>query len=565
MKPATRRFRFLPLGLLAWAGGWAAWAAQPAAAPSGPVVELPKFEVTDSRLLPPPESWRYAEIPGFEILSNMSAGATKRFVSDFHLLQQAVAAIMPGLAGGAVPVPTALILCSRGNSFDQFVPENQSETRFGSNSLFFSNSERTAIVVDFAIAELQLEGDRTVESDPYRAFYREYFRHLIRRQSATPPPVWFEEGLVQIFSAIDFNRKWITFAQIGDGFGGEKTGDFNRLLAQHALIPMQELLESEQPRERSAYWSAQCYAFVHLCLYGENKKYQKPFLTFLQRAGREPITEELFKACFKMSYKDMGLTLRGYIGFTNYQAMQYTAKKGEELPAPPPVNLVDAPDAVVGRLKGEVLRLAGHGTAARNALIAPYVRGERDPRLLAALGLDEKLAGNDERARKFLEAAAAGKAVRARAWLELARLRFADAKAKPAAPGGKLTPAQLAPVIEALKTAQMQPPELAGVYALAAEMWMASAANPTRDQFAAVVRGVNLFPRDFNLLLQATLLAAGRGFPAEARALAAHGVKIATEPAVQDRFRMLQAAVERDHPETLKPEPAKPAPAPAAK
>jgi hypothetical protein len=565
MKRAARRMRFLPLCLLVWAGGWMVWAAQPAAAPSGPVVELPKFEVTDSRLLPPPESWRYAEIPGFEILSNMSAGATKRFVADFHLLQQAVAAIMPGLAGGTVPVPTALILCSRGNSFDQFVPDDQSATRFGSNSLFFHNAERTAIVVDFAIAELQLEGDRTVESDPYRAFYREYFRHLIRRQSATPPPVWFEEGLVQIFSAIDFNRKWITFAQIGDGFGGEKTGDFNRLLAEHALIPMQELLESEQPRERSAYWSAQCYAFVHLCLYGENKKYQKPFLTFLQRAGREPITEELFKACFKMSYKDMGLTLRGYIGFTNYQAMQYTAKKGEELPAPPPVNLVDAPDAVVGRLKGEVLRLAGHGTAARNALIAPYVRGERDPRLLAALGLDEKLAGNDERARKFLEAAAAGKAVRARAWLELARLRFADAKAKPAAPGGKLTPAQLAPVIEALKTAQTQPPALAGVYALAAALWMASAAAPTRDQFAAVVRGVNLFPRDFNLLLQTTLLAVGRGFPAEARALAVHGVKIATEPAVQDRFRMLQAAVERDHPETLKPEPSKPAPAPAAK
>ena len=39
-----------------------------------------------------------------------------------------------------------------------------------------------------------------------------------------------------------------------------------------------------------------------------------------------------------------------------------------------------APDADVGRIKGEVLRLGGYGDAARNALIAPYVRGERDPR-----------------------------------------------------------------------------------------------------------------------------------------------------------------------------------------
>ena len=34
------------------------------AAVTEPVIELPKFEVTDSRLLPPPEAWHYAEIPG---------------------------------------------------------------------------------------------------------------------------------------------------------------------------------------------------------------------------------------------------------------------------------------------------------------------------------------------------------------------------------------------------------------------------------------------------------------------------------------------------------------------
>jgi hypothetical protein len=100
--------------------------------------------------------------------------------------------------------------------------------------------------------------------------------------------------------------------------------------------------------------------------------------------------------------------------------------------------LQDAPDAVVGRIKGEALRLAGHGNEAHNALIAPYIRGERDPRLLAALGLDEKLAGNVDRARKFLEAASNAKVDRARAYLELARLRFAAAQATPKAAQGRL-------------------------------------------------------------------------------------------------------------------------------
>ena len=63
---------------------------------SPPVVELPVFEVKDSRVLPPPESWKYAEIPGFEILSRISERETKRFVRDFLLLQEVIEVIMPG-------------------------------------------------------------------------------------------------------------------------------------------------------------------------------------------------------------------------------------------------------------------------------------------------------------------------------------------------------------------------------------------------------------------------------------------------------------------------------------
>lgn len=517
-------------------------------APSSAIVELPTFEVTDSRLLPPPESWRYAEIPGFEILSNMSASATRRFVDDFHLLQRVVREIMPGLTQGQVPVPTALILCGRGNSFDQFVPADQAAGRFGKNSLFFQNPERAAIVVDFALAELQIDNDTTEESDPYRGFYLEYFRFLIRRQMDPPPPAWFEEGLVQIFGAMDFNRKWVTFAQIGDGFGGEKIGDFNRRLAKRALMPMKDLLEGTGRQQRGAFWSAQCYAFVHLCLYGMNKQFQKPFVTYLQRLSREPATEQLFKECFQKSYNQMALELRGYIEFTNYSAVQFTAKKGQELAKPPSIELVVAPDAVVGRLKGEVLRLAGHGVEARNALIAPYVRGERDPRLLAALGLDERTAGNDERARKFLEAAAKAKVDRARAWLELGRLRLAAAKTKPGAANGKLTSEQTADVLTPLFNARQRPPHLAEVYTLIAETWSASINPPQREHLEVVIEGVRLFPQDVQLLTQATLLAAKRGFPAEARSLAEYGTRAPIPAADQDRFRLILSAVERDHP-----------------
>jgi hypothetical protein len=541
----------------------AAAAESGATKPAGEVIELPKFEVTDSRLLPQPEAWHYARIPGFEILSNASQGATKRFVGDFLLLQSAVEAIMPGLSRGHVPVPTALILCGRGNSFEQFVPAEQEAFRFGRNALFFQNPERAAIVVDFALAEIQLTDNTTEESDPYRGFYLEYFRYLIRRQMSRPPPPWFEEGLVQIFAAMDVSRKWITFGQVGDGFGGEKTGDFNRRLAERALIPFRDFLERDRPTERGTFWSAQCYGFVHLCLYGMNKKHQRGFITYLQRLETEEPTEALFKDCFKLSYDQMGLELRSYIDFTFYQATQFRAKKGEELPKPPEIALQKAPDAVVGRVKGEVLRLAGKGTEAREALIAPFIRGERDPQLLAALGLDEKLAGRDERARKFLEAAVAGKTDRARAYLELGRLRLAEAKAAPVAPRQLLTAAQVQGVLTPLFVARTLQPPLAEVYALIAQTWTLSAQAPERGHFDVVLEGVRRFPRDTGLVLDAALLAAKRGFASDAAKLARHGARVAKEPGEQDRFRLLEAAIERDvgQPDTPVAKPEEPPPA----
>ncbi len=519
--------------------------APPPTVANEPPIELPKFEVVDSRMLPLPESWHYAEIPGFEILSNVSERETRRFASDFLLLQEVIRIIMPALNRGRSDVPTALVLCGRGNGFDEFLPAEQKDQAFSKNSLFFENPERTAIVVDFALPELQLDNDTRIEADPYRSFYREYFRFLIRRQLGTHPPPWLEEGLVQLFAGIDFNNKWIEFGLVGDGFGGNKPGDFNVLLAKRWLMPLGQMFAGDA-NSSDAFWAAECYAFVHLCLYGENKKYQKPFLQFVSRLGEEPATEEWFKQCFHCTYEEMGIELRGYLGFTNHTYVQYKAKKGQKLPEPPPVTIRDATQSEVGRIKGEVLRLGGHDDEAHLALIAPYIRGEKDPRLLAALGLDEVVAGHDDRARKFLEVATQEKVVRARAYLELARLRYkaalADAKA-----GGKIASAPLASILDPLAVARHQPPPLADVYLLTADAWSHASVAPTREQFAVVVEGVREFPTNAELLMQAVQLAAKSGFDDDAQKLADFGVKVfASSPAEHDRFELVAAALRRD-------------------
>src|SRR4051812_13636502 len=96
---------------------------------SEPVIELPKFVVTDSRELPPPEAWRYATMPGFEILSNASDKATQRLIRDFDQFRQALGHVWPVQSRPTRPV--SLIIAGRGNKFDAFMPPGKSSADAG--------------------------------------------------------------------------------------------------------------------------------------------------------------------------------------------------------------------------------------------------------------------------------------------------------------------------------------------------------------------------------------------------------------------------------------------------
>jgi hypothetical protein len=538
------------LSVVALAAGLSRACAADPPPPASDIVELPKFEVTDSRILPPPEKWHYAAIPGFEILASISERETKRFVRDFLLLQDAIGILLPAMSHTDVTVPTSLILCGRGDGAERFVPADRGDDTYRTSAFFFDDPERAAIVVDFALSELQLDAATTVDADPYREFYKEYFRHMIRHQVGRPPP-WFEEGLVQMFSAIDFDRKTITFAEIGDGFGGGKDSDFNRLLHEHFLMPFPEMFAHDVVTT-DAYWSAQCYAFVHMCLYGRGKIYQQGFLKFLTRASREQPTEEMFKECFKKTFKQMETELRGYVEFTDHKYVEMRAKKGQELPEPPPAVLRAATEAEAGRIVGNALRLGGHGGDAHLALIAPYIRGSRDPQLLAALGLDERLEEHNDRAKKFLEAAVQAKVVRPRAYLELARLRYEAAQAAKDDEGKfTLTPAQVADVLAPLTAASAQPPPLAEVYELAAEVWSHSSRPPGRADLKLINQGVMAFPRRAVLLARAADLNLRHGDPEDARKIITYALDVLPNSPARIAIEQLR--------DELPPEPPKPA------
>ena len=549
-----------------------------------PPVALPAYTVTDSRGLPPPEAWRYAQIPGFEVLSNASDRETGKLLRDFQLFNQAIGVIWPALLNNSSG-PVSLIICGRGGKFDDFVPKGTATGPMEAHSsLFFSTPEHSAIVVDFQTRDIVLAGleaenasgvpnSGTMEVDPYKQLYREYVHALMARTSPRLP-AWCEEGLVQLVMGMKFDRRSIEFAKLEDpnavsvaqflaaseNAASEAAGevatataaaedqDFNAALQRRALMPLQEMfaVAHDSPVARNplhSSWAKQSAAFVHLCLYGENQRFQKGFLTFLLRGAKEPVTEALFQECFGLTYKKMLVELRGYIDFTNYKSIQMIAKKGGEIPEPAPLVLRAATEAQVGRIKGDAQEMAGRTDDARRTFLAAYARGERDPALLAALGLHEHAAGDDERAQKFLEAATAAGVVRPRAYLELARLRYSAAVAKPAGAAGKLSDAQTAGIATPLLVARSQPPALPEIYLLLADTLVLGAGSPPRETLQVLLDGVNLFPRRLGLAYQTAVLCARAGELKGAAALIELGLRTSPDDKTRTLFAELKASL----------------------
>ena len=551
-----------------WGGAGVAFAtAQPASDSSRDVVVLPTITVNERRDALPPEQWLYADIAGFEILSSGSAANTQRFLRDFLLLRSAIDAVMPGLQRGAEQEPGIVVLCDRDGDFARFLPESQQADAYRTNHWHFNDGRRSAIVINIGLPAIEIDGGAlgpppgvpfptlgpagigdegadpdtavdeqlTLEVDAFRTFRQGYFRQLFRRQTGAVRVPWLEEGLVQVLGAIDFNKRSITIGRIGDGFGGPRTGDFGELLRSRGLMPMAEFF-AEEGTTPSALWSAQAYAFTHMCLYGRGKRFQESFARLAQTAMAGPVTEAQVESLFGLTYAQLGREVRGYIDFTDHRYERFAAAKGEQLPEPALVPLQDASDAVAGRLVGTVLALAGKDEEARRVMVAPVTRQAEDPRLLAALGAFEQDRGNTGRAQRLLMAAVDAKVDRADAYVRLATAQLAVLTSTGET---SYALARLAPTIAVLEAACRYAPPSAPVYAGLAAAWLRCADAPPAGALGLVNDGVMRFPQDATLLLRAAELNVRHGDPADARELIAFG------------RRTLQSAAARDVLETL--------------
>jgi len=527
--PHSKRAALRLLFALCALGVSTAHAAEPPRPNAGPVVQLPPMLVEESAS---GLQWYYINAGNVEILSRCSSSITYDLADAWLKQLQLLRVLVPEEFLVQRQVPSVLVLYAQ--ELEQSVSaEIQKDLQ-----------ARNATGTEVNLAPSMRLGDRDMDatiSYVDQALFNAaglsitsgHVRHLLRGR-VPELPGWLVDGIERNVRRADFVQYPIT---LGPAVwqGSMETDAFLWDAARpRAVLPASELfatgaarvLESQHVRRIETRESTQ-ELFVRWALLG-GAATREALWKFASRAAEVPVTEADFEAAFGFDYSELRDRLSDYLP----KAAGET--KGIEpgtLPRLPRLVIDHATPNQVARIRGEWERLAiGHVhrrlpearepylAQARRTLHRAYDAGDRDPRLLATMGLVEVDVANDAAARPFLEGAVAGRVVRPRAYYELARIRWAELQQ--GVPENKaFSFAEIAPVFVLLRRALAQTPPLPEVYSLIAEAWSRCDTAPEAADWPEMEQGVRYFARQAGVAMPTARAYARHGRKAEATAV----------------------------------------------
>lgn len=548
------------------------------------LVNLPPF-VVDETL---PNRWRYAKIPGVEVLSCCSDDVTQQLIEQNDRLYQLLEVFLPRSLQPQFAVPTTYVLYpERGMPS---LARKLSDTLIGRTPMAVGNIQFMpnircpgvdSLVLCFVLKDFR-SGWHQVQLTPG-------FLHYLLSARTPTLPQWYVDGMLELYRRASLSTDF----SVGLGgslgpplpFGGggrppdnalkvdqtvwlspqdtemvvklsEKKSGGEKLypqLEKHLLkerqwVPLAELFAPWRSTNEQELWLLRNEAalFIRWAFDPDGYALRQSLWRFVAESCSGGATEELFKSCFDMTYAEADRALRAYLP----QAVRHSFS----LPSPdfrtaPQADLRPATLSQRCRLKGRLERLEvayvqkifpqavpAYRQQALDTLRKSYDEGDRNPELLAELGLCHCDAGNDVAAKPFLEAATKAGVMRPRAWLELARVRY---EASAGAPDARTAEAILA----LLTTAHRQAPPLPGVYELMVRVLMSANLVPSAEQYALLADGVRLFPREGPLLYAVAVLNATRHRPREAEALIAQALQVTPEGPLIAKLHQLRAAL----------------------
>ena len=207
----------------------------------------------------------------------------------------------------------------------------------------------------------------------------------------------------------------------------------------------------------------------------------------------KPTDEALFRACFHASFAEVEKLLFQSLWRAEYRTAIVGPIEIDQLAG---LQIRNATSLEIALIKGDFERLEAisvrmeqpkwadeYFAIARRTLRRRYERGERDPQLVAELGLCELDSGDPEQARPLLEAAVGAHVIRPRAYAALARLRYAEAVSQSSR---LLNKSQVSFILKPIAQAAGQSPPLPDATQLLDEVFSHSSLDPKSRSLSAL-------------------------------------------------------------------------------
>ena len=349
-----------------------------AAAEFGKVVRMQRYIVLATRIEKDP--WRYASLPGFEVLSRASRNETNWWLDALRRGQWLENEVLPQDWLPPSPTPYTVII---NNTDLETVPTGELHSqpinfRSPVDVLTWGQLSDKAKVwtAPFGVGD---DDTFAINSNVYDVSTRlpAYASISLERVfRCTPPlPRWLIAGLLAKDCGI-FRESFVLIVEgrsirraVGPGTLWVSLDDTQQLLkrlgwhkrTKIVIPPLLGLFAETPPSDETlALWKSEAGLFVRWGLMGPGHKdpvMSRAFLEFVRRARREPVTEPMFTDCFGFGYAAMeerlAIFLKAVLAQPNSIDLNFPSSF-------PEADLQEAKTDQVGRILGDWLRMQGN-------------------------------------------------------------------------------------------------------------------------------------------------------------------------------------------------------------
>lgn len=211
------------------------------------------------------------------------------------------------------PVPTTVIVFKSDGSFAPYKPLFRGQ-RSDVAAYFQSDVDMNYIT---------LTAEKRGQYNPFEMIFHESV-HLLVDNKVRTSPAWFNEGLAEYFSTLDF-------APDKSGTGkpviiGKPIVRHILKLRQNKLLPLAMLFEIDRAspfyneREKSSLFYAESWALVHYLIHGQSGRRQPQLARFLELLASGTALAQSFQQAFESDYATIEKELKEYVRQDKYQA-----------------------------------------------------------------------------------------------------------------------------------------------------------------------------------------------------------------------------------------------------